>query len=446
MSAWNRGRRRPVRVAVVLGATARLLLCASCTTGSAMAQSPDPAAQAQRAGRADVVAPSAGVPAAAIPEVVEAADGLYVEFGRGVTLRSAEGGFGLTIRGRVQTRATLRTSDTPGEDLDLWFQIRRSRLVFIADQPAQKLQLYIQVGLGPSDLDDEDPVPLRDAQVIWSPLRDLSVRVGQMKVPFSRERLVSSSALQFADRSRLNAEFNLDRDVGVQIFSHDLFGLGGLIDYQAGIYGGAGQNRTDPGVGVLVVGRVSVQPLGRFADAYVEADLKRSSVPRLSLGAAVARHTQAHRVRVTHGADLEGPPRRTLHVAADAIFKWSGWSLQTEAVYRVADPAVATASTTEGEDPMGDVKFAHGFGYMASLGHVFESGWEVAGRFVRIAPQTLSTDAEDSTLTGRNVGTACLGYYFLSHNLKVQADYEVTALDGASDPLHEARLQLQVYF
>ncbi len=385
-------------------------------------------------------APAPGAPAegeAELDPVRPEAAGLFVEFGRGATFKSPGGDFALTLRGRVQTRASFSNARVVGDPDDISFQIRRARVVLLGDTPAQHVQLYIQLGFGARDLDLEREVPLRDAQVIWTGLRDASLRVGQMKVPFNRERLVSSSALQFADRSIVNAELNLDRDVGVQAFSNDLFGWGGRLVYLAGVYGGAGRNRTDQGTGLLYVARLQFNPLGPFKDVLSEADLLRSPRPRLAIGLAAGYHPQARRLRTTHGALFAEGPRSTTHGAVDLALKWAGWSLTGEVLARRTRQA-------EGDGPG-----ASALGAMGALGHVFANRAELAVRWAHLRPLP-GEPAEQSQVVAKHHLTAGVGYYFAGHNLKLQLDYDLgLAADppaGEVWPRHEGRAQLQLFF
>lgn len=377
-------------------------------------------------------------------DIDPAAEGLYVEFGRGVRLSGNDDRFALTIRGRVQTRATWRANprepgveeDDQPEPHDLFFEVRRARLVLLGDLPDQNLQLYIQLGLSSGDLDNERPVPLRDAVVTWTPLRDLNVRVGQMKVNYSRERVISSSALQFADRTIVNAEFNLDRDIGMQLFSNDLFGLDGRLGWQFGIYNGDGRNRGGTGTGLLYVGRLQVNPTGAFPDALVEADLSRSRRARLSLGVTGAHHPRAERVRTNQGALIETGPSPSVHFGADLLFKVAGFSLQTEWLSRTFQ---TSATLFDAANPPAASR--SGMGGFVQTGYVFRRGFELAARYARIWP----TD-QDSSLVVTNSPALALGQYFLRHDLKLQADYSLVYAEDRPDPVRELRIQLQIFF
>lgn len=375
----------------------------------------------------------------ALPQVEEAASGLYVEFGRGVQLRDESGDFKLTLRGRLQSQLTLRSAEEEAADpVDVTFQVRRARLVFLGELERHDLELYIQLGVGPNDVERGAEVPLRDGVITWSGARDASLRFGQMKVPFNRERLVSSSALQMVDRSLSNAELNLDRDVGVQVFSQDLAGIQGLLGYQLGVYGGEGRNRVGEGAGLLYVGRLQINPLGPFADTLVEADLKRLPTPRLSLGLAGGYQQDAARERATTGADYPDDVRFNLvHAAADLLFKWSGLSLQVEAITRLSPSPVRHRLDAAGL-PL-EVRARAGAGFMAQAGYLWPSGLEASARWSEVRP------LGRSALVTTREGHLGLGYYFNAHNLKLQSDYGLR-LEDAADPRHEGRVQVQFYF
>ena len=56
-----------------------------------------------------------------------------------------------------------------------------------------------------------------DAVVKYAFSKNQQIWFGQTKLPGNRERVISSMALQFVDRSNVNSKFNIDRDFGVQL-------------------------------------------------------------------------------------------------------------------------------------------------------------------------------------------------------------------------------------
>ncbi len=356
--------------------------------------------------------------------------------GQGVVLRSEDGDYSLQIRGRVQTRFSARFPEDDEVDPSLAFQIRRARLVLRATMQPQDLELYLQLGIAPADMEPDLPSPVRDAYLTWSGARDVNLRVGQMKVPFNRERIASSAAMQFSDRSITNGELTLDRDVGVQVFSNDLFGLHGLLGYQLGVFGGEGRNRVGSDDGLLYVARVQISPFGPFDDAYSSADLLREDRPRLAFSAAAAYNHRAHRTRSTTGDFYELEGFDTTHFGADVIFKWAGLSVQAEALARETNRPL-NQGVVDGESMTETGR--SGYGFMAQAGYVFPFMVEVAGRYsvVEPMPGMETAIAEQTEITG------AVNWYMLGHDLKLQTEYIYSY--GAVDA-HEARTQLQLFF
>jgi hypothetical protein len=369
------------------------------------------------------------------------AEGLDAEFGEGITLRSDDGDFSLTIRGRIQARAQLRhtPSDELGEgDTDVGFLIRRMRLVFLGHLGSPSLQFYIQLGFAPNELENP-PNPIRDAVITWLPTPSFGLRFGQTKVPFNRERVISSSALQLVDRSIVNAELNLDRDLGLQIFHNDVFGLGGHLGFQLGVFGGDGRNRLNEGTGLLYVARVQVQPTGRFDDAYSEADLLRTTTPRLSLGAGFAYNQDTRRRGGTHGSFFQlDAGFDVLHAEVDLAFKWAGFSLLAEVLWR---RAIDDVNVGEVDGVTIEERFGSALGVMVQAGYLFRGGWEIAARYADIRPtHAASGQPEERELLGG------LGWYIVDHNLKLQSDYGVSFAGPFEDLTHQLRIQLQVFY
>jgi phosphate-selective porin OprO and OprP len=373
---------------------------------------------------------AADEPVAAVPVVNPSPDaGVHATFGRGVTFGSDDGDFTLTLRGRIQTRATTLADDALFVP-ETSFAVRRSRVVLLAGHKRYDLVFYVQLGFAPEDMEPDLLIPLRDAVVTWTPLRDVNLRVGQMKVPFNRERVISSSALQFPDRTILNAELNLDRDIGAQLFSEDLLGVGGRLAYRLGVFGGEGRNRPTLGTGMLYVARIEVRPVGTFEDEYVEVDHARSGPPRLAFGASLALNNQSRRQRSTHGA-FRADEVDLLHAQADLIFKWAGFSVQAELLAR---------QPTAPEEGLAATRAAVGF--MMQAGYLTSQGIELAGRVAEVSP--MPGVASEVELLREMTGA--LSYYVLDHSLKVQADYGYLFGARLEGGRHLARVQLQLFY
>jgi len=350
--------------------------------------------------------------------------------GRGVTIRSVDGQASLNIRARIQVRSTFVDQPRDLGDDTSEILIRRARLVFQGDAAGPSLTYYIQLSFANLDNEADLRLPLRDAYVTWSSARDFNVRVGQMKVPFSRQRVVSSSALQMVDRSPVVSELNLDRDVGIQVFSKDLWGLGRL-GYAVGLFGGEGRNRLGRAAGLLYTARLEAWPFGAFDD-FVEGDLQRLGRIRLALGMNAGYNQNTNRPRSTIGTPYPAGDVDYLHAGADATLKWRGWSLTSEVMHRRASR------------PSDDLTLPTRSGWGAYLqgGMMVAARWEITGRFSHLAPDR----GTDATFTRAREMGAGVSYYLHGHDLKLQGDYVRVREPASERTTQQARVQLQLFF
>jgi phosphate-selective porin OprO and OprP len=357
-------------------------------------------------------------------------------FGKGATIKSADDKFSLNIRGRMQVRATMTKVDGE-EDPITGMQIRRQRIVLQGNAMGPALTYYIQLAFSNLDMEPDLRSPLRDAYFTWILSRDLNLRVGQMKVPYGRQRVVSSSALQMVDRSIVTGEFNLDRDAGVHMFSKDLFGLGGKLAYSAAIFGGDGRNRVADKFGMLYAGRIQVSPMGGFDD-FVEADIKREASPKLAIGINGAYNQDSNRAKSTF-SDVYPTTFDQRHAGADLLFKWNGLSVSGEWMWRKAD---STGHSVLEKGATAPKLYAprSGWGGYGQVGQMLTDKLEIEGRYGYL------TAINDSPVGVKHELGGGFSYYIAEHNLKVQTDYFYLPGKGFENGAHEVRLQTQLYF
>ena len=382
-----------------------------------------------------------------VPEVVvDPTPPVAVAWGRGLTFHSDDDRFSLQIRGRLQAQAFVESGVSDGDPASVDFLVRRARLVFRGHLLDANLEYYVQLGLAPRDMEPDLLIPVRDAQIAWTGLRDMNVRVGVMKVPFSRERVISSSSLQLVDRSIVNAELAVDRDNGVQLYSNDLFGLGGYLGYQLGVFGGDGRLRVNNDLGLLYVARVQVQPFGRFDDSYIESDLTREERLRLSIGVGFAYNEDTNRRRRTTTDFYQLARFSYFHGEADLILKYAGFSLQAELLLRQVDGA-ASATNLDAQGMEIVETSGSALGWFVQAGYLFDfAPVEIAARVADIYPQGPS-----AVHASREV-TVGFSWYPMGHDLKLQLDgsYLSTARESMGvtslTERFQGRLQVQAYF
>lgn len=425
------------------------LLATYVTTASA--QPTDPAPQPEPVPPVEPIVvppPPEPAPPAVVTEVAPApsepakadkpATKTDLKLGKGITFTTADDDAKLSIRGRLQLRAS-QFSEDPGEPPEVTeFQARRIRLLFQGHVRGGEFEYYLQLGFSNGDTESDLRLPLRDAYITYTAVRDLNIRGGQMKVPFGRQRVISSSALQMVDRSIVTGELNLDRDVGVQLMSEDLGGLGGKLGYNLGLFSGDGRNRLAEVPGVLLVGRVVVRPMGKFEDS-IEGDHAREKTPKLAIGFGGAHNNNTNRQRSTFNSVYEFARFDYWHAGADLVFKYQGLSILSEIMYRKS-PTTSVEGMVDGDTVREYARNA--WGYYAQAGYFVGDHAELVARYGSLHPRG-STDP--ALVDGRREAGGGFNWYFQKHDLKLQTDYFYLFAPG-DDGVHQARVQMQLYF
>jgi phosphate-selective porin OprO and OprP len=351
----------------------------------------------------------------------------YAKKGKGYGLVTADSTFSLNFQFRIQNRAAFVTKgldDFEAESFE--FRTRRLRLKFEGFAYNPKLTYYIQLSFSRGDMDwrstdnssvNNSPNVVRDAVIYYSPTPKLRFGFGQTKLPGNRQRVVSSGDLQFADRSIVNATFNIDRDFGFFAqYSHNYLNLRGALT------SGEGRNSLISNSGLAYTGRIEILPLGKFTgnNDYIEGDLEREQTPKLSLAATWSYNDKAMRQGGQLGNDLySNPSIRTF--AADALLKYNGWAWYNEYIHRGSNNPV----TVNAADPT-KTRFVYvGEGFLSQLSYLFKNNFEVAARYSTVRPSTPLYDNETFTsLREKTIEQVEAGVtkYLVGHRVKIQGN------------------------
>jgi phosphate-selective porin OprO/OprP len=370
--------------------------------------------------------------------------------GGGVTLKSQDDRFAISVMMWAQTLLTVRRdqmSPTGAPLATTSLELRRARLVLWGHMFTPHLKYYAHLMFAPKDLGFKDGVPMRAPIFQWytavTRLKHAHVQAGFFFVPYARQRMQPLPRLQFADNSTASYEFTLDQDIGVQVSSPDIAGLG-MLRYYAGVFMGEGYDwHRASDFGLTYMGRVEVLPLGMFED-FSEADFERPMKPKLSVGAAYAFSDRDRRTRSIAGtAFADGGSMSAHNLTADLMFKWAGLSVLADVYWRRGWRKTGGLLDAEGV-PIAVQAARNGFGWTAQMGlFVPRTRFEAVARTAGVRPpRSLATSLARLDEVGGG-----LNYYFYRHALKLQLDYIHTwgpALPtGRGDQL---RLQLQFIF
>lgn len=360
-------------------------------------------------------------------------------FGKGLSFETSDKQNFLNMRVRFQERATETVKQEEGEKQTegLEFQARRARLVFSGNFLGKDWQYYVQLSFSNLDMEEDRPVPLRDASLSYTKFNNVNIKVGQMKVPYNRQRFISDGLQEFVDRTVSNEELNLDRDVGVLVSSSNLFGWN-CLGYSAGVFGGEGRNRSSNSSGVLTSAKFTYYPLGVFSDNG-EPDLEHSTKPKLALSVAGANNQNTNRELSTHGDTYQFARFDYTNTGAEFLFQWKGLSASGEYLTRKANSPFMEKEI--GNQTLKEYSRSVKGGFF-QLGYLFKNNLGVALRYSEYRPWGKT----DPKLTYSRERGLAVSYYLKDHNLKIQADYAYLE-GGYVDSLgsHRIRAQIQVF-
>lgn len=366
----------------------------------------------------------------------------------GLGLYNNDSTFSLNLRFRMQARMGYTVDDNFNLVSSDYF-LRRLRLRMDGIMWSKKLTYNIQLSFSRGDMDWDNtgfPNIIRDAYVTYKAHKNVSLVFGQTKLPGNRERLISSSELQFPDRSTANARFNIDRDFGTQIVYEPHIGKHAILAIKGALSSGKGRNnpsiastRSD---GFAYTGRMEILPMGEFAmkGDYSEGDWVREAKPKLSIGATYHLNEKALRNGGILGTLLQ-QPRDIEQVFIDAMVKHQGWALLTEYMNRKTknDSPITVSSDGKTKTTVYD-----GFGVNAQLSYQFKNHWEIAGRYT-LAEPTGDTRLSEPQQKDYSIGiTRYLNYHRLKLQLEaVKTDRWDLIKESALTPNYTFRFQIE---
>lgn len=372
------------------------------------------------------------VPAAAPPAkpAVE-----YVE-GRGVVFRTPDNLFEASLGFNLQMRFTRSDLDTTAGVVDTHeFRVRRFKLCLSGFALDPRLTWRFQAAFESTAANRV----LDDAWLNWKFSNAASVQGGEYKTPFARDELYNDGFIQFPERALATDAFKPSRDIGVMAagsFLHDQFA------YQAGVFGGDGQNALRASDHVMPMLRLLWNPIGTMGQG--EADVQDHKGPALSLGVA-GFHNTLQKISDTAFESLAlnylgpvgwlGRNAKLFHTsehvsiksgALEGQLKWRGLSVQGE--YFVGQ--------ARGEDS-GVRLYSYGFYGQAGF-FILPTRLDVATRYSLV---DYNRDVAGDSVSAVSAVTT---YYFRRHSLKVLFDYTRTHRQrGAQGPANDQAFRIQ---
>lgn len=368
----------------------------------------------------------------------------YYNFGKGLGLTSPDSIFQFNIRFRMQNRATYFHQEDAEED-KISAEIRRLRLRFDGYVGSSKFMYAIQLSFSPGDTggsieEGENMQVIRDAVIFYQPTDSWTFSFGQTKLPGNRQRMNSSGALQFTDRSINNADFTIDRDFGFQAHNLNEFTDRFSYNFKAAITTGEGRNDTgNSDTGLAYTGKVELFPLGPFKNngSFFEGDIAREEKPKLMISGAYSFNNKATKAQGQLGDELF-EKRDMSSVLLDAMFKYNGWAFMSAYMSRVSDDPI-TINPLDNSD----ISFVYvGSGMDYQLSYLFPNNLEVIGRY---SFQKMHKDVEALT-PNKNQYSFGVTKYIWEHAFKMQAEvtFDELYLNGDTKNNWYIRFQIEM--
>lgn len=240
---------------------------------------------------------------------------------------------------------------------------------------------------------------LLDARLDYAPRSYAKFTVGQFKIPFSGENLVSDRDITFIERSLMGLSLvperdtgNNGRDMGIQLAGNvALEGGRPLFDYAVGVFNGAGVNRRDDNRRKDGAARLVVHPFAGFSLAgdYYNGAIGATNISRERAGVEFAYTRRLYSLRGEYIWGHDGPVRK--------------------------------------------------YGWYSQFAYRFRPKWEALARFDTYDPtRHAGNDVTSTYLVGLN--------WYLNNHVKLQANYGLTDEEARRDLTNLFLSQLQFMF
>lgn len=348
----------------------------------------------------------------------------HFNYKSGLGFATPDSSYSMNIRFRIQNRFLMNTKDEEHLETGSWeARVRRCRLSFTGHVINPKWNYYLQLSFSRGDMDWSDadastqntsPNVVRDAMIFYKPIKNLQFAFGQGKLPGNRQRVISSGAQQFYDRSIVNVNFTPDRDFGFFINYTAHLGKTFTVLTKLAATSGEGRNSVSSNTGLAYTGRIELLPLGQFTDGgdYYEGDLAREPKPKISIAGGYHFNDLAVRTGGQLGKDLLATRSFNVYMA-DFVFKYKGIALSSEYIRRDTDglPTVIGSDAKSRTIITGD-------GINTQLSYCFKNMFEIALRHSLVSPHNdLLAKVRENEQYGLGVSK-----YLKKHKVKLQGN------------------------
>lgn len=344
---------------------------------------------------------------------------LEVKYQNGLLIKTPDDNYSLKLSFRFQPY--FMYSDLEN-DTGSTLKFRRARIIAGGTVMYPWLQYETQLTL------EGEETSVRDATIEAAYFKQMKLKVGQFKVPFDREFMLSGFGLQLVERSIASSEFSPQRDIGFQLAGENLWDV---VEYSVGIFNGSGANKDNVDNDYMFTGRLVWTPAGG-SYPYRQAALNTPEKPHLAIGFGFAympdlevgeREILAGRL----GRSTTLPVRSdVIQYTADVALEYLNFSFEGGYHYREIKPKELTAYGAQDANGL----------YVQGGVFIVPKKFEVAARYAVVEPDNSGKihDNRQSEITG-----GC-SYYLSGHRVKFQTSYSLITTETSIGDEDEHRV------
>ena len=357
---------------------------------------------------------------------------------KGIELRTNDNKFLFQLQSRLQFRFSTPNDQDPvtyddySQDKQTTFKINRARLKVGGHAFEPWLNYYWEYELSQSNL--------LDFRIMVEKYKWLSLKVGQWKVEYTRERFISSGEQQTVDRSLINRPFTVDRQMGIELYGH-LKGKGiADFNYWAAVLTGTGRgNSSNDDNNLMYFGRAQWNFLGRFLD-FEGSDLEFHEKPTPIVAfSAITNRSPYTRFSQSGGGYLDG-----FEDGASGQYRVNQWNFETAFMYQ-GFSWQREWHTKEIIDKPDNDEITLMKGYYAQAGYFFHNMFEwwpkkleMAGRYATYRPDNSIRD------NLQNETTVAFNWFFNGHKNKLTSEFTYFDYQDKTLPLAQGwRFRIQ---
>lgn len=371
---------------------------------------------------------------------IEADNPIEVGYGKkGFFMKSRDGNWATNLQWRAQMRYTNPYRSDPRQVSDFnnadqsTFELRRVRMKIGGHGYQPWLKYYFEVDLQPTrksaDGSEKAGTRLIDWRLTLDKYKWLSLRAGQWKINYNRERVDSSGRQSFIERSIVNRTFTVDRQMGVMAFGRLFPGTHADMRYYLGVFNGEGRGVSNDDSDMMYMGRLQWNFLGRDLK-WRQSDVGYSEKPAGSFAIAAATTTgKCTRWSSSGCGNLDGFDKvnaatdgqfRVEQAMAETAYKWRGFAWQQEFHWKKITDRVNNTET----DLIGG--YAQAGYFFHNLFPAIPENLELAFRYAFVDEPN---ETDISLINTRQEFTGAINYFISGHNNKLTLDVSHLTLD-----------------